>query len=437
MDILKKWRFSVKQGVLFLLAAILLPALFALSSLWAGWVDAEPGAIVPAGEVRADDVYLAGDTVTIDGTVKGDAVLAGRLIAINGTVEGDVLAAGQAIAINGTVGDDIRMAGQVLLLGEKARVADDVIAAGLSLESKAGSQVAGNLQFAGAQALLAGDVKQNLGGAFAALELGGTVGGNVKVLVGSEKPLQVHWGPEPAIAIPEVPTGLTLADSAKVEGKLTYQSAAEAKISQGAKIAGGVVREPIPAEPPLSPVGFAIEQLRWLVTLAVVGALLVWVVPGWTQGLADTVKARPLPSFGWGIVAFLAVGVAEIVIAVVTAILAAIFAVSLQGLVLPTLALGLLAYLALVVSFLIFISYVPPIALSLLGGRWLLQKLKPDLASGRFMPLLLGLVALVILTSIPLLGGILNIIISFLGLGALWLWGKAQFSSRADAPLAT
>ena len=436
---MKRVLLAIKRGVLFLLAFALLSALLAIAPAWSKNVQAGKDVMIGAQEVIEDDVYLAGETVTIDGTVKGDAVVAGRSITINGTVEEDLIAAGQAVALNGTVGDDVRMAGEVLLLKESARVADDLIAAGFSLESKAGSIVAGNLKFAGAQALLAGTVEQNLDGAMGAMELRGTVDGNMKVWVGSSKPYQAPFRPEPAIEIPEVPSGLTLTDSAKIGGQFTYKSATEAKISQEAQVAGGIVREEVEewAEPTPSLTEVIVNQLRRLVTLALVGWLLSWLVPGWTQSLAETVQARPLSSFGWGIVAFLAVGIMGMAIAMVTAILTAIFAFTLQGLILPVIGLGLLAYLTLFIGFLIFSSYVPPIALSFLGGRWLLQKIKPDRSSGRFLPLFVGLVVLVILTGIPVLGGILNLIILFFGLGALWLWGKARLSPVADEQLTT
>ncbi|MCX6796244.1 MAG: hypothetical protein NTW06_01975, partial [Candidatus Falkowbacteria bacterium] len=41
-----------------------------------------------------DNLYAAGNTVTIDGTVKGDLICAGGSIIVNGKVEGDVIGAG-------------------------------------------------------------------------------------------------------------------------------------------------------------------------------------------------------------------------------------------------------------------------------------------------------------------------------------------------------
>jgi hypothetical protein len=44
------------------------------------------------------------------------------------------------------------------------------------------------------------------------------------------------------------------------------------------------------------------DNLRNLITLLIVGLLMVWLVPKLVQNGAKAVNAKPLPSFGWGIV---------------------------------------------------------------------------------------------------------------------------------------
>ena len=114
-------------------------------------------AVVEADEVIEDDLYIFGDEVTIDGVVKGDVIAFGRVIRMNGTIEQDFIAAGLAIVISGEVGDDVRVAAQVLKIEKDAIIADDLIAAGLSLEFIKASSIGGDLVIAGYQALLGGD----------------------------------------------------------------------------------------------------------------------------------------------------------------------------------------------------------------------------------------------------------------------------------------
>ncbi|MEO1069200.1 MAG: polymer-forming cytoskeletal protein, partial [Cyanobacteria bacterium J06638_6] len=286
-----------------------------------------------------DDVYLAGNTITIDGTIKGDAIVAGRVITLNGDVDGDLMAAGQAVVVNGAVSDDIRMAGEALVLENQAQVTDDVMAAGFSLESKPESRVGGTLNLAGGQALLAGTIDQNVVGGMGSLAVSGSVDGDMNVSVGDSKPWRPPFIPELPVALPDIPGGLTLMDSAQVGGQLTYQSNAQATISEGAQVAGDTIYQEMPAweaaKP--SPAEFLVSQLRHLVTLGLLGCLLLWLAPNWTQNLAETIQVRPFASLGWGIVACLAVPLAGIAIAAITVLLFTLLVLTLRGIAFPVL----------------------------------------------------------------------------------------------------
>lgn len=442
-------RNTSQRRFLLAIALALLLVLIAMSPVWALSSRFGEQVVIGANETIADDLYVAGNTITLDGTVKGDAVLAGRTITINGTVEGDVIAAGQAVIINGSVGDDLRMAGQALILDTKARVASDAIAAGFSLENKAGSTVVGDLAFAGVQALLAGNVKRNVTGFMAALDLRGTIGSNANVTVGTQgdepESFEPPFVPQPPVPTPKLRSGLTVADTARIGGKLTYKSTDVGRISQQAQIAGGVVRQEL--EPQARPSGAASQpnaaqilfwQLQRLLALLLVGWLLLRFLPGWTQNLIDIIRSKPLPSLGWGFVAFLAVGVLALAIALVTLVLTGLFAFTIPILIIPVLGIGTLANLALLFGFVIFASFVPQIAIAFLGGRWLLQKMRSAAATKWFVALIVGLVAYVVLTAIPVLGSLLSLITVFLGLGALWLWGRTKLNrAPADRQLTT
>ncbi|NET34494.1 MAG: polymer-forming cytoskeletal protein [Cyanothece sp. SIO1E1] len=473
MKFTKRSRILIKQGILFLAALVLLPILFTLSP--AGSVDIQTGSevsiaaeeVIPhsvylAGQdvaidgtvqgnvmaagsqitvngTIADDMYLAGETITIDGVVQGDAIVAGRMIKINGTIEGDLMTAGQAVILNSVVGDDARIAGEILVLDPQTQIGDDLIAAGASLESKANSQVGGNLYFSGSQAMLAGTVDQNVIGDMNALTLSGTVAEEVNVTIDGGKSLWPLLRPKQPIEVPKLSAGLTLTDTAQMGGPLTYKSDAEAQISQTAQVTGAVIREELqPWQPPAStPAEVVLNRLRRLVTLGLVGGLIVWLCPDWTDNLAESIQSKPLSSFGWGIVTLIAVAFTGLAIAAITSFLVVLLIATLPGLILPVLGIGILAYLTLLVSFGIFTAFVPQITLSLLGGRWLLHKPRPSLASDRFMALLVGLIIYTILTAIPVLSGIISLIIFFLGLGALWLWSKARFFPSSNQPMAT
>ena len=426
MNSSKGWHFATRQLIQFLCALVLLSVLLFVAPSWAKDTASGKQVIIAAGQIVNDDLYLAGETILLNGTVKGDAVLAARQITVNGTVEGDLIAAGQTIAINGSVGDDARLAGQVLILQPNARIADDAIAAGFSWENRAGSNVGGDLAIFANQALLAGSIKEDAIAATNALELRGSVGGNLQVTaVGDPNLVEIPFVPEPPVTVAPIQPGLTITDTAQIGGKINYRSAATAQISPKAKIAGGVVGETLEHRiaPTSNPVREVIWQIQRLLALFFVGWLLLRFVPNWTQNLAATVKAKPLPKLGWGILVFLAVGIGTIAIATVTVILTIFSAIALPLLVPPVLGLGIVANLALAVSFIAFASFVPQIVFSLLAGGWLLQKLQPSTPVQppvrQLVALGIGLLGFVLLTAIPVLGAIVTLIAIFISLGAL------------------
>jgi len=402
--------------------------------------------VIGASEMVEDDLYVGAGTFTLDGTVKGDLIVFGGTIEINGTVEGDLISAGQTVTVRGTVADDARIAGQVLTLDSEARVGDDVMAAGFSIEGKKGSSVDGDFIYGGYQALLAGDVAQDLTVGVGGLQLSGSIGGDVKAEVG-----EVEEGPPPTFfmsfmpnvpAMPSVPMGLTVDEGARIGGKLDYTSASEWSIPAGV-VAGAITRhEPeieVEEEVVVSPAKRAgewfLRHLRRLVTLLLVGLLIVWVVPGWTKRVAGALQAKPLPSLGWGVVSIAVFILALLVLLIATIIVAVILGtVTLGGLAGTTAWIGGLTMALLVFFFSIAVTYITKVVVSFLGGRLILARLKPDWADGRIWPLVVGVVLFVIITAIPVLGWLVNLVVVLLGLGALWLLGRDIYRQRRAVP---
>lgn len=391
--------------------------------------------VVAAGEVFPDDLYATGEVVRIEGTVRGDLVAVAREVIVAGTVEGDVIAAAQAVSITGTVGDDARVAGQVLLLSDTARLADDLVAAAFSLEAEADSSIGGSVLFAGYQALLAGEVTESLRMAVGALALAGTVHGDVEADVGpagERRPPQ--FGPPPPVRIPTVASGLGLADGARIGGDLRYESPDEAEIAPGAEIAGEVAYEPVAGEKAPTARDRVLGAVRRLLALLLVGGLLLLLAPRWLGELAATVRQRPLPSLGCGLVFVAAALVAALGLALVVAIVATVFGLAtLKGLAIATAALGILAELALVAGLVVLCVYLPAVVVGLAGGRLALARDGQPTRGRLLAALALGLTGLVVLGLVPYLGALIGLVVLLLGLGALWLWGVGRLRRAPPA----
>lgn len=431
---------------IFRLLAILglLPLSFAFATVpvMAAELRTNSTIVVGATEVVNEDLYAFANNVTIDGTIKGDLVTAAGVVTINGTVEGDVLGAAQTLIINGTVGETARVAAAVIQIGPNARVNRDVAGAGASIEQKAGSIVRGDMLIGAYQALLAGEIGRNVQGGMMALDLRGNIGGDVNVEVTAEEngvtPIQFVSNSD--VTIPQVAPHLTLADSARIKGKLTYTSMQEAVISPAAQVSGGIEQTILPPTaaaitPRVNPL---LVALRHLLALLLVGLLLIWLMPTWVRRRADDVQARALPTLGWGFAVFAAfLALVFLVLPLVIMMIAGFFGLLTLGrLVLLTVSTGLLAEAALIISFFVFVSYVAQIIMSYLVGRWLLQRVQAAWVEQPFVPLAVGLVLYVILAAIPWLGALTNLLVACFALGAAldWVRELSGRSPRAPAP---
>ncbi len=406
--------------------------------------------VIDTDEVIDDDLYITAATFVLDGTVNGDLIAIGQTLTINGEVDGDVLAAGQTVVVNGTVTGAIRMAGSILLVGEQASIGGDIIAAGYSLELRDGSGIGQDLLFAGSQLLLAGEVARHAHVSANAFELRSTVGGDVNAGVGEAGagvagPLPTLFMPPSSVSAPTVEPGLTIAESARIEGDLSYTQSSELAIPAGV-VAGQVTRRESAsaAAVPQETTGqriltWGLNALRASITLILIGLFLLWLFPLFIQGSSFRLQSATWPSLGWGVVAYVIFFLVLLLIIVVIVIGGLLFGVlTLGGLAGTIVSVGILSVLALILGFILVTSFVAKIVFGQALGRWLLARANSPLSDHRFWPMVIGVVitvavlALLGFPTIPgFLSGLLNFVVILFGLGALWLWGRERFARRA------
>lgn len=399
--------------------------------------------VIGADEVINDDLYVTAQEFTLEGTVRGDLIVFASYIFINGTVEGDLIAAGNTIVIEGTVTDDARIAGAALQLDNDAVIGGDLIAASASLETKSNSVVENDVIYAGAQALLAGSIGRDLRTGAGGLELRGEIGRNVFAEVGDMQ----EGAPSPSlyisdvkVTIPNVSPGLTIAESSRIKGNLTYTQRVDIKIPSGV-VTGKVTRnEPVVDEtviptPPTAAeraANWTFDLFRKIVTLAIFGLLLVWLAPAFLKGLSEKLQNQPVPSLGWGVVAYAAFFFALLLLIIAAIIGGVLFGVlSLGSVTTAILWVSLLVLFAMILGFVLFTSFGAQVLVAWLGGKWILGRFNPALAEHKVWPLLLGVVLVALLIKLPLVGWIASFLIMFFGLGALWLWGRDRMNKPA------
>ena len=76
-------------------------------------------------------------------------------------------------------------------------------------------------------------------------------------------------------------------------------------------------------------------------------------------------------------------------------------------------------------------SYLSKGIVAYLVGYLILERIAPKVAAHKFWPLLLGLIIYVLLRSIPYFGWAVSLVVTLMGLGAVWL----TYTSRLREPL--
>jgi hypothetical protein len=413
-----KYPTSKHKKLLLVATLTTLLLLFSLPTAVASEVRSDDIVRIESDEVINDDLILAGNKVIIDGVVKGDVIAFGQSVAVNGTIEGDLMAGAQVVTIDGEVTDDLRAGAMAIVIN--GTVGDEVLAGCFSLESGPESSIGGDLMMGGGQALidgqLAGDLNAGLGG----LQIAGQVGGNVEVEVGEPGP-----GLSPAIfmasnpnlpPMPSVPPGLTIEEGASIAGNLTYRSPAPARIDKTA-VAGTVnfVQQEAQPKKAFNFGSWLWDQIQRLLRLLLVGALLLWLTPVFMGEASQKIQQRLWASLGWGVLTPFIFLIVLIVLGLISFLVG-----------FPTLVFGVLVF-----GYLLALFYLGAIIVGQFGGRWLLQRFRPDLADNVILATLLGVVILWLVTLIPVVA-IIGYLSVLFGAGAMWLVGRERIMGNRE-----
>lgn len=398
--------------------------------------ETDDDGIIAADEVIDDDVLIEHDVVVVDGvvngnlivfasrteingTVGGDVILSCANVTINGQVRGSVAFAGQKLRLNGTVDGSVFSTGRSVLYSSSASVGRNVFFAGFDLEAEEGSSIGRDLRIAAYQALLAGRVGRHVQAEVSALVIEGSIGGDVVATVDapeSAPPFDFFGLP------PGIDSGLRVAEQAQIDGRLTYTSPENQ--SEGIRCTpGGGVEHRLPEKitVTIDPMhNCFVSRMRDLITMLVLGSLAAWAAPSLLKRPADQLQAHPFLAGGWGIAIFtvLCVGLL-LLMGMLTILWFLLIAVGLGDL--STILTGITGsalWLLLILVWLV-IAYGAELILAYLVGRLLLRRFAPAPAAKPIWPLLLGLALYMPIRAIPILGLGINIVIAFLGLGAV------------------
>ena len=363
-------------------------AVFALISAAAAlaWAQSS-GESVIMRQALTKDLYVAARDVRVLARVEGDVVAAGQSIEIEGEVAGDVIAAGETVSIGGPVRDDVRAAGRRVQVGSP--VGGHVVAAGAEVTIAAGQRVEDWAWLAGNRIEMAGSV-ESLKAAGATVAIAGEVRGDAE-LAGE----RLEIGPGAVIA-----------------GDLVWRSVNEPQISKSAQIAGRIARKPLPERIGPGWVG----GLVILLTLMLSVVVLYFVFPRFATEAARAAREEWWKALGLGLVMLAVVPLAAVLL---------FFTVigGLLGIIL------ILAYVALLlVGGLLGLYSASELGLRLIGRH------EPIGAGMRIGGIVTVVVALALLTRIPIVGPLLALLVFLAGVGSFALQSFRRYQDAALHP---
>ena len=381
----------IYRGLAAILMVVLLMILTAVSVLA---FDARSGmdVTVASGEVVDDDLYVAAETIIIDGTINGDLWAAGNMITVNGIVNGSVMAAGRIVNINGDVTHAVRAVAETININDD--VGGDVITGCGKANIASTASIGGDLLFGADIVGIDGYIEGNIKGSGSEVTISNGVNGNVDLEVES----------------------LTILSAANIRGDLSYTSEEEADIQSGAQIDGATTHKLPEVKQDWTKVfpfvlffGILAKVLNFLMAL-VAGVVIIFLAPRKLTSITDAIGARPGPSAGWGaMILFLTPIAALIVCFTIIGIPMGLITLALYGIAL----------------------YLAQIPVGLFIGRWIIGRFRVVESKAIMVgALAVGLAILKLLSLIPYLGFFVGFVVVLFGLGAIV---AAERKRRAEA----
>jgi len=387
-----------KIGVAVFLAALVFAPLVA----WSANIKTEDNIYIGPSEVIAGNLFRVGNIVTIEGEIQGDLFVAGNMISIKGPVRGSIFVAGNTIDISGPVAGSIFAAGNNItvsgLVGGSVRAAGNNLTlnspVAQNLMAVGNNMVVGEKASVGWDAMLAGAVVSVNGPIARQADLAGS-----SVVINSEIGGQVF-------IVLEKESKATLLPRAKIGGGLTYQGLSEDQllIQVGATIAGEkkfeLVAASLASERQLGAMifGYLLGKFYGFITVVLAGLILMWLSRRFIREAVLTMKERPAAKIGWGFLIFILTLPAAVLIALtvigfpIALIIAALYGISL---------------------------FLASVIVSFFFGGYIIGWFKKGQEAGLVWSLLVGALAIAILTAIPLVGWLSGLVMIWWALGGL------------------
>jgi hypothetical protein len=179
----------------------------------------------------------------------------------------------------------------------------------------------------------------------------------------------------------------------------------------------------------------AIDAIRHFLVVVLVGALLIWFAPRAYAAMKTALRERPLPSAGWGVVAIIGFIVLLIVVLIAMILLAIVFGLlGFSDLIGIDILGGTVAILGASLAFAVVAGYVADALVGVVLAGLVIRG--ENASRWRELAVLAGGAAVVVLlSSLPVVGPWVKLVVILLGLGAaLTTWMRGRRTDTVAAP---
>ncbi|VHO03990.1 polymer-forming cytoskeletal protein [Candidatus Rhabdochlamydia sp. T3358] len=335
--------------------------------------------MIPSHAVYEGDYFAAGDSIEISGIVNGDVYLIAGQVVVDGVINGDLICCAGSVDISGRVSNNARLlAGQVLLSGEIGR---NITAVGGNVQLLKQSSVGKNVVITAGNADLAARIGSEVTAVASHLRVSSTIGQDLHAVVGL----------------------MRLTSQARISGDVDYRSNSDAWIDQGATVVGTITQHPSFVRNLVKGtwmqkvlVGSKLLTLsmNFLYSLAI-AYLLLRLFPRNLQSALLSLRGQPWRSLSTGLITLIVLPLCCLLL--LMTVLGVPFALTL-------IALNIVGFYTAKVYFIFW------------GSDWLSSKIKWRIH--RLAAFAVGLIAYLIISSIPGLGKIFSLAAMVFGLGA-------------------
>jgi cytoskeletal protein CcmA (bactofilin family) len=360
-----------------------------LSSLKAATTNAGQAVFIANNEVISGNLFAAGDSITVDGVISGDLIAGAKSITVNGRVEGDVIAAAQNITINGEVGGNVRVVGNIITINGTVARNINILGSEVILSDKA--RIGWDVILMASTAQIKGIIDGSLNTYCKQTIISGKIGKTATLKAYDENQAQ----------------SIIISSGAIINGDLNYTAKNKADIKTGAEISGQTNYHTPPVKEKDNITVWAWGRLFSILSMILIGLIFIFIIPKNTTKFINDLKTKPGKLLLIGVIVLL-----------ITPPLTLILALTIIGIPLA----------AILISIWVAVIFLAQALIAIFTGELIIKELM-KIQTPMFWSLLLGVIIISLLFSLPLVGWLINLIITALGVGSILFYVTNQFKN--------